>query len=73
MEKTQKRRHGILMEGTFSIYPDKCATTEKTSQNYLISNFKIDSWCMLCGNFLRGKNLESGNAWDLEKNEKYPA
>jgi hypothetical protein len=50
------------MEGTFSVYHDKCATTEKTSHNYLISNFKIDSWCMLCGNFLRGKNLESGNA-----------
>ncbi len=35
---------------------------KKTSHNYLISNFKIDSWCMLCGNFLRGKNLESRNA-----------
>ena len=35
---------------------------KKTRQNYLISNFKIDSWCMLCGNFLGGKNLESGNA-----------
>ena len=51
----------MLMEGTFSVKRQVIIIWSQISK-------LIAGAC--CGNFLRGKNLESRNAWDLEKNKK---